>query len=62
MINTNGNTSFEMLKKCIDAGLDWLIFSVDSHSKETYEQIRIRGDYNIVKYNIESCLHYINKN
>lgn len=61
MINTNGNCSFARLKGCIDAGIDKLIFSIDAHSKETYSQIRIRGDYDIVRNNVESCLKYISE-
>jgi radical SAM protein with 4Fe4S-binding SPASM domain len=47
-INTNGNIPEErknVLIECAQNGIDRIIFSVDGFSKETYELIRIGGNY-----------------
>jgi len=45
-INTNGLLLSEgMLHALSWAGLDWLIFSVDSVDPRTYEKIRVGGDF-----------------
>ncbi len=44
--NTNGlGLTQELAEQLIDAGLDWLIISVDGATKETYESIRTGGDF-----------------
>lgn len=46
-INTN-LTAFtkERLRALCDAGLDLIIISIDGTTKETYEKIRVKGDFN----------------
>jgi len=38
----------------MDAGLDYVIFSVDSSFLDVYEKIRVGGDLNVVKENLKS--------
>lgn len=45
------------VKKLIDSGLTWFAFSIDSCDKETYENIRIKSDFDKVIKNLE---HLIN--
>jgi len=54
MINTNF-TSFSKhrIKELIDSGLDKLIVSIDGGTKETYEAIRVKGDFNKLVNNME---------
>ena len=41
IINTNAtNLTLQMSKDLIDAGLDYMIYSFDGGSKETYEKMR----------------------
>jgi len=55
--NTNANLlSQEMAHKIADSGLDEIVFSVDGFSKETYESIRIKGNYDKCIKNIEYFL------
>lgn len=54
MINTNGVFMDEVLaNELIDAGLDKIIFSVDSINPEKYEQIRVGAKYESVIKNIK---------
>lgn len=56
-INTNGLPFTEdSIHRIIDSGLDRIIFSVDGNSKETYEKIRVGGDFKKLTENIESFL------
>ncbi|MCP4135908.1 MAG: radical SAM protein [bacterium] len=53
--NTNGlppKQYHNILIQCAENGLDRIIFSVDGFSKETYESIRIGGDYDALLKNI----------
>lgn len=51
--NTNGTLLTEELIKCLcDAGLDWIIFSVDGATPKTYENIRQGGSFEKVYKNI----------
>ena len=43
-INTNATyLNSELTNKILDTDLDQVIFSIDSHIKEIYEKIRLRG-------------------
>jgi radical SAM protein with 4Fe4S-binding SPASM domain len=57
LINTNGVAlTPELSQKLIDAGLDYIIFSVDAFTKETYEKIRIGADFTKVMANINEFI------
>ena len=57
-INTNGTLlTADLSRKLIDAGLDRIIFSVDGYSSETYEKIRIGGNYRQLMKNIGDFLY-----
>tara|TARA_Y100000310_G_scaffold344861_1_gene460080 strand:- start:1730 stop:2752 length:1023 start_codon:yes stop_codon:yes gene_type:complete len=46
MLNTNGNLIDQKKAEMIlDSGLDYLSFSLDGATKETYEKIRVGGNY-----------------
>ncbi len=62
MINTN-LTSFTppRLTKLADAGLDQIIVSVDGATKETYESIRIKGNFERLVKNLEHIQTLRNK-
>lgn len=56
-INTNGLLlNVEFTKELVQAGLDRIIFSVDGHSSETYEKIRVGGNYRRIMTNIHNLL------
>ncbi len=56
-INTNGVAfSEESIRSVVEAGLDRIIFSVDADSEETYEKIRVGGNFRKLTMNIESLL------
>ena len=42
----------EMGERLLDAGLDKVIFCLDGWSQETYEQVRINGDFELARSNI----------
>jgi len=53
-INTNGLPfNKESIEKIVKAGLDRIIFSVDANSKDTYEKIRIGGNFDNLMKNID---------
>ena len=53
LLNTNGLLlDRDMSLALADAGLDWLIISVDGATKETYESIRLGGDWETLFNNI----------
>ena len=53
--NTNANLLDEQKSRALlNSKLDSIIFSVDGASKETYEKIRLKGDYDIVTKNIKT--------
>ena len=57
MTNTNGSLlTKENCKKIIEAGLDKIIISIEGATKETYEKIRILGNYDILTRNIENLI------
>ena len=56
-LNTNGLLLNDKLsEQLIDSGLDMILFSVDGVTKETYEKIRIGGNYDIMVNNIKKFL------
>ena len=56
-LNTNGiPLTEERIKEIVHAGLDRIIFSVDGAKQQTYEKIRVGGDYQRLVKNIE---HFI---
>lgn len=60
--NTNGVAlSEESLQDIVESGLDRVIISVDSNSKETYERIRVGGDFEKLTSNIETLLRIRNE-
>jgi radical SAM protein with 4Fe4S-binding SPASM domain len=55
--NTNANLLDEEKSRAVlDSGLDKIIFSVDGACKETYEKIRVGGNYDTVVKNIKRFL------
>lgn len=55
IIATNAGLLTEVWSEAlIKAGLDWIIFSVDSCKPEIYKQIRVNGNLTIVKKNIKN--------
>lgn len=58
--DTNANLlSQKMAHKIVNSGLDEIVFSVDGFSKETYESIRIKGNYDKCIENIEYFLNLL---
>jgi MoaA/NifB/PqqE/SkfB family radical SAM enzyme len=59
-ITTNGAlANFEKAKKCIDAGLDSIKFSINAGSNETYKIIHGFDDFEKVKKNVIDIYRYI---
>lgn len=57
VVNSNANLLDEQSAKLlIDSGLDAIYFGVDAFKKETYEQIRVGGDYDKTVANIVRLL------
>lgn len=52
----------EMAEMLIDSGLDRFIISMDGFSKETYEKIRVGGDYDKVLNNALNFLEIVKSN
>jgi len=62
-MNTNGlPKDKDILIECVKSGLDRIIFSVDGHSSETYEKVRIKGNYKQLKENILRLLEFKKSN
>lgn len=56
-LNTNGTVFTEkMYRELIEAGLDYLTFSFDGYTKEVYEKIRVKANYETVISNIQTFL------
>lgn len=56
-LNTNAVfMTARMTEKLIASGLDKILVSIDGFSKESYDQIRVGGDYELVKKNVETAL------
>lgn len=59
MFNTNGQLlSEDKIKGLIDAGIDYIIISIDGATKKTYEGIRIGGDFDRLVRNIDYLCRY----
>lgn len=58
-ITTNGAlANIEKVKKCIDAGLDSIKFSINAGSKETYKIIHGYDDFEKVFFNLDQIYNY----
>lgn len=56
-LNTNANLmTANLAGKLVDSGLDKILISVDAGSKGAYDKIRIGGDFQLVRSNIEKLL------
>jgi radical SAM protein with 4Fe4S-binding SPASM domain len=63
MFNTNAlRLNEKMARAVVDAGIDLAIISIDGATKETYEKIRIKGNFEKLVKNIEYLISYRNKN
>jgi pyruvate-formate lyase-activating enzyme len=63
MFNTNGLLLTEKrIKRIVDAGVDLIIISIDGVTKETYEKIRVGGDFDKLMHNVNYLLNYRNEN
>jgi len=59
MFNTNGLLlTPQKTRDLVEAGLDYLIVSIDGATKETYERIRVGGNFNVLKRNLEYFIQY----
>ncbi|MCO4783740.1 MAG: SPASM domain-containing protein [Candidatus Cloacimonetes bacterium] len=62
-MNTNGlPKKKDILIECAKNGMDRLIFSVDGFSKESYESVRIGGNYDTLVKNIHRLLDWKKEN
>jgi len=62
-INTNGLPwQDDILVKCAESGIDRIIFSIDGFSKETYESLRLGGDYGQLIGNVHTLLKWKKEN
>ncbi len=62
-INTNGlPKKKDILTECAKRGIDRIIFSVDGFSKDTYEFMRIGGDYQELLENINNLVLWKKEN
>lgn len=62
-ITTNGALAdFDKVKKCIDAGLDSIKFSINAGSKETYKIIHGHDDFEKVILNLDKIYNYKKNN
>jgi radical SAM protein with 4Fe4S-binding SPASM domain len=53
-LTTNGiPLNAEKIKKIIESGLDSIKFSIDAATKETYEKLRVGGDFDLLHKNIK---------
>jgi radical SAM protein with 4Fe4S-binding SPASM domain len=53
VLNSNGNLlDIESSSKLLDAGLDELYIGIDAFSKDTYDKLRVGGNYNNTVQNI----------
>jgi MoaA/NifB/PqqE/SkfB family radical SAM enzyme len=57
MINTNGLLLKDnRAESLLDAGTDLIIISIDGSTKDTYEKIRIKGNYDVVTKNVDNLI------
>lgn len=60
-ISTNGMLlTEERAKELINAGLDRIIFSIDTYDAEIYPRYRVNGDFNVVVENIKKMVEMKN--
>lgn len=58
MFHTNGTVMNKQLaKELIKSGLDIIIFSLDSPEKKTYEEMRIKANFDAVQKNVECFIN-----
>jgi MoaA/NifB/PqqE/SkfB family radical SAM enzyme len=60
-VGTNLSSNFVIvqdddLDKLLDCGLEYLVISLDGTSQDTYEQYRVRGDYERVVHNLSELI------
>jgi pyruvate-formate lyase-activating enzyme len=56
-IETNGTLlDCSMAERLIDSGLDYLIIDIDGATRQTYESVRVGGDYDVVTSNARQFL------
>ena len=61
-ITTNGSlASIDKVKKCLDAGLDSIKFSINAGSRETYKLIHGKDDFEKVIKNLNDIFNYKEK-
>jgi len=57
MLSTNGNLlNDQRADRLLDSGLDFLVFSLDAVTEETYNQVRVGGDFKDTVQKIEAFL------
>ncbi len=62
MINTNAtNLSRRVQEELLEAGLDVIIFSLDSHIKEVFEKVRVGASFDQVFENVKTFWEFRNK-
>jgi len=62
MFNTNGlNLTEEIARELVNSQIDLIIISIDGASKETYEKIRVGGDFETLVNNINYLVNYRKK-
>jgi len=62
-LNTNGVLmSTEIIDKLVDSGVDEIIIGFDAFTEETYNKLRVGGNFNVVKKNIHLLLKKIRDN
>ena len=59
MFNTNGLLlTKDKIKSVVRSGVDLIIISIDGATKETYEKIRVSGNYDKLVHNINALIDY----
>ncbi|HUU42038.1 MAG TPA: radical SAM protein [Desulfatiglandales bacterium] len=58
-LSTNGiPMNAEVSEQLLTSGLDYLIVALDGGTKETYEKIRVKGNFDVLIANIKTLLRY----
>ncbi len=56
-VNTNGMLlTSDVINALLDSGVDLIVIGIDGHSAETYEPIRVNGNFDVLCRNVESLL------
>lgn len=59
MFNTNGLLlTEEKIRDVVNAGIDLVIISIDGATKQTYENVRVGGNFDTLVHNIEYLINY----